>query len=99
MLMKPLSMAQTRQGFGVVKAFRRRTGRYHTPFTSLLASFLLVVSSCWDPSLVLLLLQVALSPPVSRDNVALACVAGALGRLKGTNFDGADEINAAASQA
>lgn len=45
------------------------------------------------------LLQVALSPPVSRDNVALACVAGALGRLQGTNFDGADEINAAASKA
>lgn len=45
------------------------------------------------------LLQVALSPPVSRDNVALACVAGALGRLQGTNYDGADEINAAASQA
>ncbi|CAM9126375.1 unnamed protein product [Scytosiphon promiscuus] len=45
------------------------------------------------------LIKVALSPPVSRDSVALACVAGALGRLQGTNFDGADEINAAASMA
>ncbi|CAM9257073.1 unnamed protein product [Ectocarpus sp. 4 AP-2014] len=45
------------------------------------------------------LIKVALSPPVSRDNVALACVAGALGRLQGTSFDGADEINAAASKA
>lgn len=44
-------------------------------------------------------LQVALSPPVSRDNVALACVAGALGRLDRTSFDGADEINAAARRA
>ena len=43
--------------------------------------------------------QVALSPPVSRDNVALACVAGALGRLEGTSYDGADEINAAALKA
>ncbi|CAM9107263.1 unnamed protein product [Hapterophycus canaliculatus] len=45
------------------------------------------------------LIKVALSPPVSRDNVALACVAGALGRLQGTAFDGADEINDAASKA
>ncbi|CAM9983474.1 unnamed protein product [Discosporangium mesarthrocarpum] len=44
------------------------------------------------------LLKVALSPPVSRDNVALACVAGALGRATGI-FDGADEINAAAGRA
>lgn len=43
--------------------------------------------------------QVALSPPVSRDSVALACVAGALGRLQGASFDGADEINLAARQA
>ncbi|CAN0432982.1 unnamed protein product, partial [Scytosiphon promiscuus] len=43
--------------------------------------------------------KVALSPPVSRDSVALACVAGAFGRLDGSTFDGADEINAAASKA
>lgn len=47
----------------------------------------------------LILTQVALSPPVSRDSVALACVAGALGRLGGSSFDGADEINAAAQKA
>lgn len=41
----------------------------------------------------------ALSPPVSRDNVALACVAGALGRLERASYDGSDEINAAALQA
>ncbi|CAM9898578.1 unnamed protein product [Laminaria digitata] len=45
------------------------------------------------------LIKVALSPPVSRDSVALACVAGAFGRLEGSTFDGADEINAAASKA
>lgn len=45
------------------------------------------------------LIKVALSPPVSRDNVALACIAGALGRLEGTSYDGSEEINVAALKA
>ncbi|CAM9312308.1 unnamed protein product [Choristocarpus tenellus] len=68
---------------------------YGSAIDSLLSSGPLRAMAGASPGLIKV---VALSPPVSRDNVALACVAGALGRASGI-FDGADEINSAAAQA